>query len=164
MAAVADGVANNGGGADLIVVWGDPAGVLEPGQSMVLAHEITVERNLRTQTRVSAEPVDQDGNRVEGREVASTTAMSIEAVDPGGLPGFRDALDASVEVFLFIGGLFVLAAGLLPVLLLVGLLAALWIWISRRGSGTAEAEPPWNKDGEPEPVRSQDGNDEAQGD
>ncbi|MDJ0664338.1 MAG: DUF4349 domain-containing protein [Acidimicrobiia bacterium] len=127
--------------ADLIVVWGEPNGVLEPGQSMVLAHEITVERNLRTQTRVSAEPVDQEGNRVEGREVASTTAMSIEAVDPGGLPGFQDALDASGEVFLFIVGILVLAAGLLPVLLVVGLLAALWLWIARRRAGSTESEP-----------------------
>ncbi len=128
--------------ADLIVVWGDPNGVLEPGQSMVLAHEITVERNLRTQTRVSAEPVDQEGNRVEGREVASTTAMSIEAVDPGGLPGFQDALDASGEVFLFIVGLLVLAAGLLPLLLVVGLLAALWLWIARRRPGDADTAQP----------------------
>lgn len=126
--------------SDLMVVWGDPNGTLEPGQSMVLAHEIKVERNLRTQTRVNAVPVDQDGNRVEGREVASTVTMNIEAVDPGGLPGFQDALDASGEVFLFIGGLFVLAAGLLPILLLVGLLAALWIWLSHRDKKPASEE------------------------
>ena len=38
---------------DLIVVWGDPNGILEPGQSLVLAHEMTVERNLRTECPVS---------------------------------------------------------------------------------------------------------------
>ena len=106
--------------------------MLDPGQSVVLAHELDVERNLRTQTRVSAEPVDQDGNRVEGRDVASTVSMVIEAEDPGGLPGFQDGLDASKEVFLFIGGLFVLAAGLLP-LLLLGVLALFGLrWLDRR--------------------------------
>ncbi|MDJ0953949.1 MAG: DUF4349 domain-containing protein [Acidimicrobiia bacterium] len=128
---------------DLIVVWGDVAGILQPGQSMVLAHEITVERNLRTQTRVSAEPVDQDGNRVEGREVAATAAMSIDAVDPGGLPGFQDALDASVEVFLFVGGIFVLAAGLLPVLILVALLVLAGSWWMRRQAAKPQPAPPW---------------------
>ncbi len=132
--------------SDLIVVWGDPNGVLDPGQSLVLAHEIKVERNLRTQTRVSAEPVDQDGNRVEGREVASTVTMSVEALDPGGLPGFQDALDASVEVFLFIGGLFVLAAGLLPLIILAGLLYLAWKWWQDRRPERAPAattSPPW---------------------
>jgi len=151
--------------ADLIIVWGDPNGVLEPGQSMVLAHEITVERNLRTQTRVSAEPVDQDGNRVEGREVASTTAMSIEAVDPGGLPGFQDGLEASWEALRWVGGLIILLTGtILPLIIPLALLAALWVWIARRRSGTAEVEPPWNKDEQPEPVQSQDEDDAAQGD
>jgi uncharacterized coiled-coil protein SlyX len=132
---------------DLIVVWGDPSGVLEPGQSMVLAYEITVERNLRTQTRVSAEPVDQDGNRVEGREVASTVAMGITAVDPGGLPGFRDGLDASIAALMWIGGLFVLLAGLLPLIVPGALLAWLWLRFVRRRRNKVGHEtktpPPW---------------------
>jgi uncharacterized coiled-coil protein SlyX len=118
---------------DLIVVWGEPEGVLEPGQSMVLAYEITVERNLRAQTRVSAEPVDQDGNRVEGREVASTVAMGITAVDPGGLPGFQDGLDASWIALQWIGGVLILLTGaILPLIIPLLVLAGLWFWIVRR--------------------------------
>lgn len=118
---------------DLIVVWGDPEGILEPGQSMVLAHEIIVERNQRTQTRVSAVPVDQDGNRVEGREVASTVSMGIDAVDPGGLPGFQDGLKASWDALLAIGGLLILLAGaLLPFIWVIPLLWLAWRWRQRR--------------------------------
>jgi hypothetical protein len=134
---------------DLIVVWGDPQGILEPGQSMVLAHEITVERNQRTQTRVSAVPVDQDGNRVEGREVAGTVSMGIDAVDPGGLPGFTDGLQASWEALLAIGGLVILFAGaVLPFIWLIPLLWLAWRWRQRRiaeyeAQGTSPATPPW---------------------
>jgi len=128
---------------DLIVVWGDPNGTLEPGQSMVLAHEIKVERNLRSQTRVNAVPVDQEGNRVEGREVASTVTMTIESVDPGGLPGFQDGLDASWEVLLWIGGLFVLAAGLLPLIIFAALVLWAWMWWSRRQAAKPKPTPSW---------------------
>jgi uncharacterized coiled-coil protein SlyX len=134
---------------DLIVVWGDPQGILEPGQSMVLAYEIIVERYQRTQTRVSAIPVDQDGDRAEGREVASTVSMSIEALDPGGLPGFRDGLRASWDALLAIGGLLILLAGaILPFIWLIPLLWLGWRWRQRRvaaykSEASEAAVPPW---------------------
>lgn len=128
---------------DLIVVWGDAQGVLEPGQTLVLAHEMTVERNQRTQTRVSAKPVDQDGNRVEGREVASTVSMSIDALDPGGLPGFGDGLEASWNALLWVGGVLVLLAGaILPLLIPLALLVWLLLWFSRREHKSDELETP----------------------
>ena len=134
---------------DLIVVWGEPTGILEPGQSIVLAHEMSIERNLRTQTRITAEPVNEDGNRVEGREVGSTVTMSIDALDPGGLPGFADGLEASVDALLAIGGLIVLFVGaVLPFIWLIPLGWLLWNWQKRRsvpaGSRPATApQPPW---------------------
>ncbi len=140
---------------DLIRVWGDPQDVLEPGQSLVLAYETTVERSLRTQTRVSAEPVDQDGNRVEGREVASTSVMGVMAEDPGGLPGFQDGLEASWSALQWIGGVIVLFAGaVLPFIVPLAILAALVLWIVRR-RGPREpsktATPPWtHRDTNPE--------------
>lgn len=142
--------------ADLIVVWGDPQGILEPGQSMLLAHEITVERNQRTQTRVSALPVDQDGNRVEGREVASTVSMGIDAVDPGGLPGFTDGLKASWEALLAIGGLLILFAGaILPFVWLIPIVWLLMRWqrrsaIEKGSEATESATPPWVTDEGPD--------------
>ncbi len=159
--------------ADLIVVWGDPNGVLEPGQSMVLAGEITVERNLRTQTRVNAEPVDQDGNRVEGREVASTVSMTIESVDPGGLPGFQDGLEASWSALVWVGGVVVLFAGaILPLLIPLALLVWLWLRFANREkkpkSESSIVRPPWTgadapamPDAEPEKTVDGDGSDSA---
>ncbi len=134
---------------DLIVVWGDASGILEPGQSLVLAYEMIVERNQRTQTRVSAEPVDQDGNRVEGREVVSTVSMGIDAVDPGGLPGFNDGLQGSWEALLAIGGLLILFAGaVLPFIWVIPIGVLLLRWLARRESeraevGAATSAPPW---------------------
>jgi hypothetical protein len=132
---------------DLTVVWGNPHDVLQPGQSIVLAREITVERNLRTQTRVSAEPVDQEGNRVEGREVAVTQSMNVAALDAGGLPGFRDGLEASWHALVWVGGVIVLFVGaILPLVIPLALLAVLWIWVSRRRPQRKQAAgptPPW---------------------
>jgi uncharacterized coiled-coil protein SlyX len=126
---------------DLIEVWGDPSDALEPGQSLVLAYEIVVTRNLRTQTRVAAEPVDQEGSRVEGREIASTVSMNIEASDPGGLPGFQDGLEASWSALLGIGGVLILFAGAaLPLIVPVAVLLALILWFVRRGKNGNAAE------------------------
>lgn len=97
--------------SDLIVVFGDPNGVLQTGQSLVLASEVDLSRDVRTQTRVGAVPVDQDGNRLEGREVSSTQGIFLNAVDPGGLPGFRDSFDASVDALQSLVGIVILAAG-----------------------------------------------------
>jgi hypothetical protein len=135
--------------SDLIVVWGDAAGILEPGQSLVLAHETVVERNQRTQTRVSAEPVDQDGNRVEGREIAATVSMPISALDPGGLPGFGDGMEASMEALFTIGGLLILFAGaILPFIWVLPIAWLLYRWSQRReterkASGVVSGTPPW---------------------
>ncbi len=158
----------------LIVVFGDSEGILEPGQSIVLAHEIIVERNVRTQTKVTAEPVDQDGNRVEGREVASTVSMGIVALDPGGLPGFGDGLSASWEALLAIGGLLILFAGAaLPFIWVIPIAALLLRWQARRAADRepketpASSAPPWLADDEPsiepaeDPAEPQSEEDEA---
>jgi hypothetical protein len=133
--------------SDMIVVWGDPGGIIEAGQSIVLAHEIAVERNLRTQTRITAEPVNEDGNRVEGREVGSTVSISVDALDPGGLPGFADGLEASIDGLLAIAGLVVLLAGaLLPFVWVVPVGWLLWRWHknrnARRVSQPADSQQP----------------------
>lgn len=128
---------------DLISVYGDSGDVLEPGQSLVLAYEMVVERDLRTRTRVSAEPVDQDGNRLEGREVASTVAMSISSIDPGGLPGFRDGLEASWNALLTVGGVLILVgAAILPFIWIIPLMWLVWLWQRRRERSRAAVPPP----------------------
>jgi len=97
--------------ADVLVVFGDPSAVLETGQSLVLATEAELARDTRTQTRIVGVPVDQEGNRLEGRDIATTQGIFLNAVDPGGLPGFGDSFDTSVDALRNLLGLVVLAAG-----------------------------------------------------
>ncbi len=123
---------------DLIKVFGDPAEILETGQNLVLAVEVVVDRDIRTRTRVTAEPVKEEtGEVITGRTVSRTETSFIFAEDPGGLPGFRDGLSASWEFLQDLGGLVVLAAGgILPFVWLLAL-AALYVWLRRRRKAQA---------------------------
>ena len=135
---------------DLIVVAGNPVGALQPGQSFMLALEVEVEQNVRTRTRVEATPINQDGEPIEGRTVAATTQAGVQAVDPGGLPGFSDGLEAAWDMLLWLGGVIVLFAGLLlPFFWVPIVLWLIWRWrrerkngeSSEEGGATAQAEP-----------------------
>jgi hypothetical protein len=129
---------------DLLVVFGEPAGTLQPGQTMTLAAEIVLERSVRTQTRVNAIPVDPEGRPLESRAAADTDSISLTADDPGGLPGFGDGLSGGVALLAFLGSVIVLAAGaILPFVWLIPLIAlAVW-WRRRRISkkGPPEGKP-----------------------
>jgi hypothetical protein len=104
---------------DLVVVFGDPNGTLEPGQN--------------TRTKVTATPVDQEGHPVEGRAADTTVEFLLDTTDPGGLPGFRDGLSASWSMLKTVGGAVVVTAGWLLPLLWVFVLAGLFLlWRSRR--------------------------------
>lgn len=100
---------------DLIVVFGDLNGSLEPGDSIVLAAEITVERDLRTQTTVTAVPVNEDGSPISGPPASRTSTFFIDAVDPGGIATFSEGLEASWNWLISLGQVLLLLAGaLLP--------------------------------------------------
>ena len=128
---------------DLIPVFGDMSQILEPGQSIVMAAQITADRSWRTQTNVTALPVDDDGTVREGRSVANVASMSISAVDPGGVPGFGEGLERSFELLILLAQL--------AVYLLAALLPFFWIplgiwWLLRRrasrdADGSEESEP-----------------------
>lgn len=119
--------------SDWKVVFGDVEGTLERGQSLILASEITPERRFRTQTRVAASPVNEEGTVLEARAVSQVASLQIVAVDPGGLPGFDDGLSSGTELVQIIWGTIVLSAGFLvglaPLLLVMG--AVIW-WLRRR--------------------------------
>ncbi len=127
---------------DLLVIFGDPAGTLQPGQNMIVAYETQVDRTLRTQTRVQAVPLDAEGNVIPAREVSNTQSITVFAEDPGGLPGFRDGLQASWNFLQTVWGLLVLLAGsLLPFIWVIPLAWWLWRRRGRRAQARAEAEP-----------------------
>jgi uncharacterized coiled-coil protein SlyX len=136
---------------DLIVVFGDLEAALEPGQFAILAAELLPERSLRTQTRVTAAPVNPDGEVLENRRVSVTDAAFLDVEDPGGLPGFSDGLDASVEALANVGGFLILLAGsLLP---FVWVPLVVWLVVRRlrrrHGDMTPGPEAPSEEPREP---------------
>jgi hypothetical protein len=130
--------------SDLTPVFIQPEEVLEPGQSSIYFYEMTADQTLRLQTRVSAVAIDEDGEPLAGRGVASTATATLQAVDPGGIPTFRDGLEASWEALVTLGELLVLAVGtLLPFVWIVPV-----VWLIRRRRNT---EPTIVTKAEPEP-------------
>lgn len=124
---------------DLIAVFGDSDVTLEPGESILLAAEVVAERNLRTQTQVTAIPVDEEGEELSGRPTASTVTMFVSAVDPGGVPTFTEGLEASWDLLVRLGQVVILLLGALIPFFWVPLV--LWlVWRLRsRPAGNAEA-------------------------
>ncbi len=111
---------------DLIVVFGDPTGTIEPVETIMVAAEIVAERDLRTQTRLSAVPVNQDGQPLAGRSVANTTTIFLNVVDPGGVASFNEGLSASLGSLANLGRVLILALGVaLPFIWLLPI--AMWL-------------------------------------
>jgi hypothetical protein len=127
---------------DLILIFGDLDTPIEPGESIVLATETVAERSLRTQTTVTATPVNEDGDVLSTRKAANTVTMLIQAVDPGGIPTFAEGLQASWGFLVDLVEVLILAAGALipffwaPILIWLG-----WRFIKRRADeGVAKAQ------------------------
>ena len=116
---------------DLTTIDGDPKGTLQPGQSMILATTADIARRTRTQTTVTAVPVNDDGTAIETRTVSSAGAVLVTIDEPDGLPGFDDGLRVATDVLQWLGGMIVIAAGLAVPFLWVIPLVGLWWW--RRG-------------------------------
>jgi len=144
--------------SDLLVVFGDPAEAIEPGQSIMFAYEAIADRDLRTQTTVSAQPIAEDGTPLPGRDASATVSIFINAIDPGGIPTFAEGLEASWEALVGIGKFALLLIGaLLPFswVLVVGWLVARW----RRTRRSVPATPPPTETEAPTPVGVGSGND-----
>jgi hypothetical protein len=144
---------------DLIPVFGDMDQVLEPGESIVMAAQIVADRSWRTQTNVTALPVDEEGNVRQGRSVANTATMSISAVDPGGVPGFAQGLERSIDVLVTLGQLIVyLVAAVIPFFWIP---LGIWWWLRRSSRKTSQSSDETNgaveiqsADETPEPVEA----------
>ncbi len=114
---------------DLVVVFGDPSAILEPGDSVLLATEIVPERDIRTRTTVTATPLDEDGTPINTRSATVTGSIVIDTVVPEGIPTFTDGLERSWDLLVrFVQYLFLAAGMLLPFIWVVPLV---W-WLRRR--------------------------------
>jgi hypothetical protein len=121
---------------DLIVVFGDPTAAIEPGESIILATEVVPERTLRTQTTVTAQPVNEEGEPVPGRPAANTVTIFIETVDPGGIPGFSEGLETSWELLVRLGQVMILLAGAVIPFFWIPLI--LWLFLRMRRNRSTE--------------------------
>ncbi len=134
---------------DLIPVFGDLSQTLEPGESIVVAAHVTADRSRRTQTNVTALPVNEDGSLREGRAVANTATISISAVDPGGVPGFGEGLERSFEILvLFLQLVIYLVAALIPFFWIP---LGIW-WLARRWRRPPVTEVEAEELPQPQPV------------
>jgi hypothetical protein len=128
---------------DLILVFGDLGTPIEPGESIVLATETVAERSLRTQTTVTAIPVNEDGEVLSTRKAANTVTVFIQAVDPGGIPSFSEGLKASWEVLVNLGRVLILFAGaVLPFFWVPIVVWVIWRFARRRPEETVPANRP----------------------
>ena len=116
---------------DLVLVFGDPTRSMEPGDSLILAAELTPERDLRARTTITAQAVDEEGTELGTRPVSHTATIFVDTVDPGGIPTFTEGLGASWELVVRLGQTLVLVLGALIPFLWVPLIA--WfVWRMRR--------------------------------
>jgi hypothetical protein len=127
---------------ELTLIFGDLGTPIEPGQSILLATETVAERSLRTQTTVTATPVNEDGDVLSARKAANTVTVFIQAVDPGGIPSFAEGLKASWELLVNLGQVLILFAGAILPFFWVPIVAWLiWRFVRRR----ADDEVPVNR-------------------
>jgi len=118
---------------DLILLFGDLDTPIEPGESIVLATETVAERNLRTQTTVTATPVNEEGEILSNRMAANTVTMFIQAVNPGGIASFSEGLKASWDVLVnFVRMLVLFAGAIIPFFWVPIVLWLAWRFMRRR--------------------------------
>ena len=124
---------------DLSIVFGDPASVLQPGDSILLALEIEPERDLRTRTTVTAVALDDEGDPIPTRNATITDSFVLDTVEPEGIPGFAQGLETSLQLLWNLIQLVILAIGaLLP---FVWVIPLVW-WLRRRNTETSESAAP----------------------
>ena len=131
--------------ADLIAVSGDPTRPLAPGESVVVAVEVTLDESVRPVGSVTAQPVDDDGEPLATARVGQRAQVDIDVAADDSLPGLGRALSAGWSAFVTV--LTLLALGLavaLPFLWIIPV-AALIAWLIRR-----------RQLGGPAPVRTED--------
>jgi hypothetical protein len=121
---------------DLVVVFGTLDGAMEPGDTVMLSAEIDVPKDVRPQPRVSATPVDSEGEPIPGKTAADTASYFFDAVDPGGVPSFAEGLSASLDFLARMGRVALLfLAVMLPFIWIVPVAWLVWHLRRRRQAG-----------------------------
>lgn len=120
---------------ELIEVFGSLE-ELAPGQSVLVAHELTAERDIQLRTRVVAVPIDEETGEQSGPTVDQQAEFELRTFEPDTDPGFTDGFSSAVDILkgLWVGA--TVAVGfLIPLLVLVPFLWLAWLgwrWLRRR--------------------------------
>ncbi|MFT4596570.1 MAG: hypothetical protein ACI9TF_000816, partial [Paracrocinitomix sp.] len=117
---------------------------IDPGESVLLAHETELSNAIRVRTSVAATGLDPDGDEIATAVQATAATMRFEIIDTNdGVPSFGEVLSNSWNALamaaIVIALLAVAIAPFASVLLVIGL--PLSMAIKRRRSARAEARP-----------------------
>lgn len=106
---------------DMVVVEGAVT-QLDPGETLVLAHEFELEETVRVRTSVTATALDADGNPLPDEVMATAATFRLEVVEPDdGIPSFGDAFSGSLNALATIAIVIALVAVAVAPFLVAGL-------------------------------------------
>lgn len=139
---VEDPVLNSSIG-DLIVVEGSIT-QLDPGETLILAHEVELTESVRLRTSVSATALDTEGNPLADEVTATAPRLRLDVVEvDDGLPSFGDVLASSWKTLVTIAVLIAIAAvAVAPFALVALVLAPLAVFLFRRFRSSARSAEP----------------------
>ncbi|MDX1691985.1 MAG: DUF4349 domain-containing protein, partial [Acidimicrobiia bacterium] len=128
---------------DMLVVEGDPAAPIEPGDRVVLGLETTADPATWIGPEVSARAVDANGAPLRASVEVERERVTIEVVEDTSLPGFTDAVATAWDGLQRVVGVVVFAAGIAVPFLWVPVLLGLGFWLAhhRRGEPVAIEAP-----------------------
>jgi len=120
---------------DVIVVEGDLAAPLLPGEQLILAFETEADPDQFTSPDVSVTALDEDGEPLRIQVQVEIEDAFLRIARDNSLPGFTDGLEAAWEAMQQVFGVVVLGAGAAIPFLWVPLAAGgVWLWRKRRQS------------------------------
>lgn len=117
---------------------------IDPGESVLLAHESELSEAVRVRTSIMATGLDADGNDIVKVVQATAATMRFDIIDTDdGIPSFGkvlgNSLNALVTAAIVIALIAVAIAPFAAVLLLMGM--PLWMVVKRKRSAQAAARP-----------------------
>ncbi len=136
----------------LVEVFGSLGDTLQPGQRIILAHELTPEREIWMRTVAGGRPVAMEGGDPAGPPVSTISNNTLDVTPSSDAPGFEDGFEQGKTVVAGIWSAVRVTVGfILPLLVLLPFLLGLgWLlrtWRRRPGrkqpaSTTAFGGPP----------------------
>jgi len=118
---------------DAILVGGDPAVAVEPGQQVVLAWSHIAQPGRTPAPVVRADPLDPQSEPLHVQVAAEVTAVELVVDADDSLPGFGDAVAAGWHALQRVLGLALVFAGaLLPFAWLAAIAVVVWLVVRRR--------------------------------